>query len=74
MIAPYSPPEETRVISTNIRELLRERSMPQASAAVAIGMPQRTWNRKMSNPQTWTIGELDRLAAELRVPRSAITG
>jgi len=71
---PYSPPEETRVISTKIRELLRERSLPQAAAAHAIGIPERTFVRKLGNPHLWTIGELDRLAAELRVPRSELTG
>ena len=62
------------MISTKIRELLRERSMLQAAAAVAIGMPERTFVRKLSNPHLWTIGELDRLAAELRVSRSELTG
>lgn len=62
------------MISTRIRELLRERSMPHGAAATAIGMPLRTFTRKMSNPDSWTIGELDRLAAELRVSRSVLTG
>ena len=37
-------------------------------------MPERTFVRKLSNPHLWTIGELDRLAAELRVSRTELTG
>ena len=62
------------MIAEKIRQHLELRGMSGAEAARSIGMAEATWWRRLRNPSQFTIGELDQLAAELNVPRSAITG
>ena len=46
----------------------REQGVTQRELAHALGMGERTFRRKMADPDAFTVGEVRRMVALLRIP------
>jgi hypothetical protein len=65
---------ETLAVTDRIRDELAARDIAATTARELTNMPATTWYRRMRDPSTWTLGELDALAAVLKVSRGRLTG
>jgi hypothetical protein len=61
-------------ISDNVRAEAARKRRSGADVARAIDMPRATWQRRMDDPDLWTVVELRAVARELDVPLSTLTG
>ena len=61
-------------VSGRIRAEIEHAGKTQAAVAWAIDMPPTTWRRRMDNPETWRVGELDAIADVLGIERVRLTG
>jgi Holliday junction resolvase len=60
--------DELMVRVDEVRAALARARRTQASAYTALKWSHVKWQRRMNNPDTWTIGELKQVAAELGIP------
>jgi hypothetical protein len=60
--------EDPSVISANVRAEIARARTSQRQVQVSLAMSGTRWKRRMSHPDTWTIGELCAVAAELGIP------
>lgn len=62
------PPGPRSSASANVRAEIARRHSSAREVQKATGIPPSTWNRRMSDPSTWRLGELQRIAEYLDVP------
>ena len=59
-------------MSKRIRVVLVERGATAVSVQKATGITEGTWYSRMRKPDSWRLGELRLVAAELGVPVAAL--
>ena len=61
------PPDIHKVLISNIKSLCDERGITLEEQRVVMRMSQATYFRRKANPETFTLGELERMATRLSV-------
>ena len=61
------PPDMHRILISNIMSLCDERGISKKEQRVIMRMSESTYFRRKANPETFTLGELERMATRLSV-------
>lgn len=62
------PPGRPLQASANVRAEVARVGRTGRDVADKIGMPHSTWMRRMGKPESWRMGELQKIAVELGIP------
>jgi hypothetical protein len=74
MAAVHSPPEDSRMLASKLRTIVKTQGSTPTELLRRLNMPESTFWRKWRDPLRFEIGEIDRIADVIGVSRAEILG